>query len=726
MLMRGFFWLGLLVTVAGLAPVNAGDFVVARHGEFYLGDKPYRFAGANNYYLVYKSQRMTEDVLASAAAMDLKVIRTWGFLDGKNHDGVVLQPELGKFDEEGFRQLDRVIEQASRHGLKLVIALVNRWDDFGGMRWYVDQTGGGDIDQFYTRQETKKAYKSYVRQVLTRINSRTGVAYKDDPTIFAWQLANEPRCPSDKSGDTLVAWVREMSAFVKSLDPNHMVSVGDEGFYRRPGDDDWTRNGSEGVDWERLVALPDIDYGTVHLYPGHWNKTPEWGAEWIREHARDARRLGKPVVIEEFGLKDKARRDDVYRSWLQAAEEEEAAGTMFWLLTGKQDDGTPYPDYDGFDVKFPGPTAEVIAQHARRLSRAGSAGFLSTKGRLLVDASGETFRLAGVSWFGVETDTMVAHGLWQRNYREMAEQIRSLGFNTVRIPFSQEMLQPGARTKSIDFARNPDLEGRTPLECLDAVIAACGAAGLRVILDCHSAKAGGYQEQDLWYRPGDDLWTEQRWIDDWVMLAKRYAGEATVIGADLFNEPKRTATWGEGKPETDWNKAAERCANAIHAVNPDWLILVQGVSQHGGESTWWGGNLAGAEKNPVVLAKSDKLVYSPHDYPASVYRQAWFEARDYPENLVAVWDKFWGYLAQQDAAPVVLGEFGGKLETESDRAWLRTLVTYLREREIGWIWWSWNPNSGDTGGILRDDWVTVDERKTDHLRRAFGGDPLTE
>lgn len=727
--MLGRFVLRLGTLAALVVPVHAGgEFVAVRDGAFYLGDAPFRFAGANNYYLVYKSEKMSEDVFASASAMGLKVIRTWGFLDGKSHDGVVLQPELGKFDEEGFRQLDRVVEQAARHGLKLVITLVNRWDDFGGMRWYVDQTGGGNIDEFYRRNETKEAYKNYVRHVVTRVNSRTGVAYKDDPAIFAWQLANEPRCPSDPSGETLVAWAREMSAFIKSIDANHMVSVGDEGFYRRPGGDDRTHSGKEGVDWERLLALPEIDYGTVHLYPDHWDKVPGWGTEWIREHVRDGRKLGKPVVLEEFGLKDKARRDDVYRIWLEAAEEEGAGGTMVWLLTGKQDDGTPYPDHDGFDVKHPGPTAEVITGHARRMAGRGkqNAGFLSTRGSWIVDASGRPFRIAGVSWFGFETDTMVAHGLWQRDYRGTAEQIRALGFNTVRIPFSLEMLREGARTKSVDFVRNPDLEGRTPLECLDAVIAACGDADLRVILCCHSAMAGGYKDQDLWYLPGDGLWTEERWIGDWVMLAGRYAGNATVIGADLCNEPKRAATWGEGNPATDWNKAAERCANAIHAVNPGWLIFVQGVSQHGGQSTWWGGNFAGAADHPVTLGRPDKLVYSPHDYPASVYRQAWFDAPDYPRNLPSVWEKFWGFLARQGSVPVVLGEFGSKLETGEDRAWLRSLAAYLGGHGIGWIWWSWNPNSGDTGGILKDDWVAADETKMEFLRGAMGRSSLTE
>lgn len=715
----------MLLLPLGSLPAGEG-FVSVRDGQFHLDGKAFRFAGANNYYLVYKPESMAADVFGSAAAMGLKVVRTWGFLDGRSHNDVVLQPELGKFSEEGFLQLDRVVEQAARHGLKLVVTLVNRWDDFGGMKWYVEQTGGGDVDEFYTRPETRAAYKAWVSRVLNRVNARTGLAYKDDPAIFAWQLANEPRCPSDPSGDTLVEWAREMSAFVKSIDPHHLVSVGDEGFYRRPGDADWTRSGREGVDWLRLLSLPDIDYGTVHLYPEHWGKSPDWGVDWIREHVRDAGKLGKPVVIEEFGLKDKARREAVYEAWLAAAEEEGAGGTMVWLLTGRQEDGTPYPDYDGFDVKFPGAVSEAIARHARRISGARTAGFLSTKGRSIVDAEGRPFRIAGVSWFGFETDTMVVHGLWRRNYREMAEQIRSLGFNTVRLPFSQAMLRENARTESVDFARNPDLEGRAPLGCLDAVIAACGAAGLRVILDCHSSRAGGYKEQDLWYLPGDDLWTEQRWIDDWVLLAKRYAGNPVVIGADLFNEPKRTATWGGGRPDTDWNMAAVRCASAVHRVNPDWLIIVQGISQHGGEATWWGGNLTGAEAHPVALARADKLVYSPHDYPASVYRQPWFDAPDYPANLPAVWEKFWGFLAGRETVPVLLGEFGSRLESEADRAWLRELMAYLVERDIGWIWWSWNPNSGDTGGILQADWVSVDQTKMDLLRKAAARPLLTE
>jgi len=103
------------------------------------------------------------------------------------------------------------------------------------------------------------------------------------------------------------------------------------------------------------------------------------------------------------------------------------------------------------------------------------------------------------------------------------------------------------------------------------------------------------------------------------MLAQHYASNSTVIGADLFNEPKKSATWGNSAPATDWNKAAERCGNAVLAANPNWLIIVEGVEKYNNQTTWWGGNLTGAAAFPVVLSVNNKLVYSPHEYPSSVF-----------------------------------------------------------------------------------------------------------
>jgi endoglucanase len=247
---------------------------------------------------------------------------------------------------------------------------------------------------------------------------------------------------------------------------------------------------------------------------------------------------------------------------------------------------------------------------------------------------------------------------------------------------------------------------------MDKVIDYASQIGLRIILDRHRPGAGS--QSALWYI---SAYPESRWIADWQMLAQRYAGNPMVIGADLDNEPHSPACWGCGDSGTDWRLAAERAGNAILAVNPNWLIFVEGVDCYHSDCSWWGGNLEGAAAYPVQLNVPNRLVYSAHDYPASVYNQPWFSAPNYPNNLPGVWDIHWGYLVKQHIAPIWLGEFGTRLQTTSDQQWLSTLVTYLGPGATGinWTFWCWNPNSGDTGGILNDDWRTINQAKQSYL-----------
>ena len=192
----------------------------------------------------------------------------------------------------------------------------------------------------------------------------------------------------------------------------------------------------------------------------------------------------------------------------------------------------------------------------------------------------------------------------------------------------------------------------------------------------------------------------------------RYADDPTVIGADLHNEPHDSACWGCGDASVDWPAAATRAGNAVLAANPNLLIIVEGVGRDvDGSWTWWGGGLRGVADDPVVLEVADRVVYSPHDYPASVAWQNWFGASDYPDNLTSVWDTNWGYIQKQGIAPVLLGEFGTKLETDSDRLWFDEIIAYLDENDMSFAFWSFNPNSGDTGGIVADDWRTPEADK---------------
>ena len=353
-----------------------------------------------------------------------------------------------------------------------------------------------------------------------------------------------------------------------------------------------------------------------------------------------------------------------------------------------------------------------------------SADFFHTSGNQILDVNGNDVKIAGVNWFGFETSNFVAHGLWARNYQDMMNQMVQLGFNTIRMPYCNAILDPSTMPNSINYNLNPDLVGLDSLQILDKIVGYAGQIGLRIILDHHSAAPDDHSDEPLWYVPGSSTYTEQAWINDWVALAQRYAGNATVIGADLQNEPHDPATWGDGNVATDWQLAAERAGNAILQANPNWLIFVEGIQTYNGQSDWWGGNLTGAGAHPVVLNVANRVVYSPHDYPASVFPQTWFQAANYPNNLPAVWDSNWGYLYRQNIAPVWLGEFGSKLQTTSDQQWFQTIISYLgntsssagsAEAGMSWTVWSWNPDSGDTGGILQADWQTVNQNKVQGL-----------
>jgi endoglucanase len=370
------------------------------------------------------------------------------------------------------------------------------------------------------------------------------------------------------------------------------------------------------------------------------------------------------------------------------------------------------------------------------LAAGTGVGYLRTSGNKIVDSTGATVRLTGINWFGMETDNLTFHGLWaNRTWRSHIDQMAQLGFNTIRVPFTNAALRPGAQATSINTNSNPDLIGLSPLQILDLVINYAGSKGMRIILDRHRPGPGDTPNANpLWYT---SVVSEATWISDWQMLAQRYAGNTTVIGADLHNEPNERgqptnplgACWGCGVQGRDWRLAAERAGNAILQVQPNWLIFVEGVGCIDGYAPnsndnipdegptvcdWWGGNLSRVRTHPVRLNVANRLVYSPHDYAISVYdRQPWFEDPTFPANLPGVWDSFWGYIFKENTAPIMLGEFGSTLVNPMDSQWLTSLMAYLGTGINGqsFTYWAWNPNSGDTGGILNGDWMTVDQNK---------------
>lgn len=342
-----------------------------------------------------------------------------------------------------------------------------------------------------------------------------------------------------------------------------------------------------------------------------------------------------------------------------------------------------------------------------------------TCGTEIVDRNGHPVLITGIAWSGMELAGDAPQGLDRRDYGAILQDVKLLGYNVVRIPFDSESIQPGRMPSGINDQANPNLRGLTSLEVLDRIVEECRALGLKVILDHH--RISPWSKPPLWY---DGSYSQGQWIADWVRLARRYRGNDAVIGFDLQNEPY-AATWGTGDPSTDWRLAATRAANAILQVNPYLLIFVEGIGQHDGAYYWYGGELQDVATAPIRLAVPGRLVYSPHEYGPSVYPQTWFFSPDYPSNLPGIWNRHWGFIAEREIAPVVVGELGAP-ETGYDVSgtWQRVFLSFLAEHHIGFIVWALNPTSTDTGSVFDGDWQTVDAARqalfAPYLRASSG------
>jgi endoglucanase len=355
------------------------------------------------------------------------------------------------------------------------------------------------------------------------------------------------------------------------------------------------------------------------------------------------------------------------------------------------------------------------------LVRAQGAGYWHTSGNQILDSNNKAVRISGINWSGFESPSEVVHGLYAQDYKYILNGIKSNGYNTIRLPFSNQMVEfPIVPTSAyIAYSNstgpiNTDLQGLDSLQILDRIVAYAGEIGLRIILDNHRSDAGETAEENgLWYTP---YYPEADWIGDWEMLAERYKGNSTVIGMDLRNEPHSAGTdgacWSCGTEANDWHLAAERGGNAILKVNPKLLVFVEGTDTKENNSYWWGGNLLGVKSAPVVLDVKHQLVYSAHDYGPVLYPQSWFNAKTTPASLDALWTEMWGYVSQDKIAPVWVGEFGtpntaASLESSvagSQGQWFESLVAYLdKNSNISWTYWDM---AEDNYALLDGNWDT--------------------
>ena len=368
---------------------------------------------------------------------------------------------------------------------------------------------------------------------------------------------------------------------------------------------------------------------------------------------------------------------------------------------------------------------------------------LSTVGNQIQDAYSQPVRLKSINWFGAEGTNFTPHGTWVRPWKAVIDQIAAWGFNCIRFPFSGDFTTAGRTVPqtALSASANPDLLNLSALAIMDLYVAYAATKNIYIVFDHHRRTAGDGADGT----PIDATYTLESWKASWAVMANRYKNAVNVIGADLHNEP-HSLDW------PTWAGYAEQCADSIHLIAPNWLMIVEGVESFAGDSYWWGGQLAGVASRPVVLSRPHKVVYSPHDYGQSVGVQSWLAydgqaaPANWPNNLYSVFKAHWGFIFEQNIAPVWVGEFGGKFGVDGngvvnqpngtlETVWAAQLVKYLNGDFTGtgviglpsgkvgmsFAYFAVNPNSVDTGGLLRDDWTTTQATKLAIINPLLAG-----
>jgi len=386
-----------LLAVSCAAPSyaqGAGAFVGVANGGLTLNQATFRFGGTNSYALMLESQAVVDQVLEAAAASHFTAIRMWGFDDVASSSGssFYLQNFAGGTPQyndgaTGLANMDYAISKAGQLGLKLIITLTNNWTDYGGMDQYVSARGLQYHDQFYTDSTIRQWYQNWVSHFLNHVNPISGTAYKNDPTIMIWELANEPRCqgsgspsglPSSNScsSQTIVSWISDVAAYVKSVDSNHLVSVGDEGFFCNDASVPSSLNiCGTGVDSVAFSQVQNVDVIGFHLYPDSWIQTIAWAEQYIGQHLTSAQAAGKPVYMGEFGLLEGNIRNSVYQDFTNLVLQGGGSGGLFWDLLPGQPPAANAESQGRFDIEAGSPLLSTMGNFTQMMSANQSLAF---------------------------------------------------------------------------------------------------------------------------------------------------------------------------------------------------------------------------------------------------------------------------------------------------------------------------------------------------------------
>lgn len=387
----------------------------------------------------------------------------------------------------------------------------------------------------------------------------------------------------------------------------------------------------------------------------------------------------------------------------------------------------------------------------------------------IVDMYGNPVWLTGCNWFGYNVTTQCFDGVWSRNMHEMLNEMADHGFNFLRVPMSTQILlqwknhDPDPYMVKINEWKNPELtvegvEGGTPKYSFDIwnmAVEWCRENGIKIMMDIHCATtASNGHQMPLWY---DSNYSTDDWLEALSWFAEYYKDDDTILAIDLKNEPhgkndgQGMAIWDDSTAENNWKYAAERGAAACLEQNPNLLIMVEGIEvypkfENGKDwnspavdyahyddpnaqafhGAWWGGNFRGVRDYPIDLGEhQDQLVYSPHDYGPLVWEQEWFKKDFTTQTLLDdYWYDTWAFLVEEKLSPLFMGEWGGFYDDEHDptgdnRKWMKLLRDYMIEKRIHHTFWCFNENSGDTGGLLINDFQDWDIPKYEFVKEAL-------
>lgn len=329
--------------------------------------------------------------------------------------------------------------------------------------------------------------------------------------------------------------------------------------------------------------------------------------------------------------------------------------------------------------------------------------YIARNGKLYCGDS--EIQIRGINWFGLNTGTHCVHSLWSAGLDDYISVLTRSGFNAVRIVLSAKVMLnlDGVKVSGVSEAVNPGMAGMTAGQHLDDLIDRLGRAGILVMLNLHRMSGEGDNAEDIgphWY---SDAYPEDKVIEAWVTVAKRYADRPNVFAMDIKNEP-HASTWGTGDPGTDFAAFCERVGTAILAVNPRVLIGVAGVTK-----CVWSDNVGPAVQRPVTLSVADKVFYTPHFY--NVYK--WWPNVDFKQYM----DECLGRTVRA-GLPVIIGEWGYNEHDEGDVRWLGDFTAYVRELGVtNCMYWALNENAGENHGILAHGSVTVKDAKIDAIKR---------